>query len=211
MMGEILAANRYLSDEKVGHVVLMGSGEPLDNYDEVVRFLRLLRDDGEISLRNVSLSTCGIVPNIYRLADEHLPVTLCISLHAPTDDARQRLMPIANKWSIAEILKACRYYIAETGRRVIFEYALTEGQNAAEKDAADLAELLRGIQCHVNLIPLNPVRERHLIGVTESMVRRFQNTLERHRISVTRRRELGDDIDGACGQLRRKILEKDDV
>ena len=211
MMGEILAANRYLSDEKVGHVVLMGSGEPLDNYDEVVRFLRLLRDDGEISLRNVSLSTCGIVPNIYRLADEHLPVTLCISLHAPTDDARQKLMPIANKWSIAEILKACRYYIAETGRRVIFEYALTEGQNAAEKDAADLAELLRGIQCHVNLIPLNPVRERHLIGVTESTVRRFQNTLERHRISVTRRRELGDDIDGACGQLRRKILEKDDV
>ena len=212
MLGEILAANRFLSEkgeeERVSHVVLMGSGEPLDNYDEVIRFLRLLREEEgvRISLRNVSLSTCGIVPRMEDLAKENLPVTLCVSLHAPNDAIRRQLMPIANTWGIREILAACRDYIRATGRRVIFEYALTEGINAGKKEAAELAELLRGMQCHVNLIPLNEVKERSLKGVSEETVREFMNVLEERHISVTRRREMGDDIDGACGQLRRKVI-----
>ena len=212
MLGEILAANRYLAENgengKVSHVVLMGSGEPLDNYDQVIRFLRLLREEEgiRISLRNVSLSTCGIVPRMYDLAKEKLPVTLCVSLHAPNDMIRRQTMPVANTWTIREILEACRNYIRETGRRVIFEYALADGVNAGRKEAEELAELLRGMQCHVNLIPLNEVRERHLKGVSEETVREFMRILENRHISVTRRREMGDDIEGACGQLRRKVI-----
>ena len=212
MLGEILAANRYLTENgengKVSHVVLMGSGEPLDNYDQVIRFLRLLREEEgiRISLRNVSLSTCGIVPRMYDLAKEKLPVTLCVSLHAPNDVIRRQTMPVANTWTIREILEACRNYIRETGRRVIFEYALADGVNAGRKEAEELAELLRGMQCHVNLIPLNEVRERHLKGVSEETVREFMRILENRHISVTRRREMGDDIEGACGQLRRKVI-----
>ena len=210
MLGEILCANSYLSPEgiKVSHVVLMGSGEPLDNYENVIRFLRLLREeDGiRISLRNVSLSTCGIVPKMYQLAEENLPVTLCVSLHAPNDDIRKITMPIANTWSISEILKACRNYIRKTGRRVIFEYALSDGVNAGAAQAEELADLLRGMQCHVNLIPLNIVEERNLSGVSEAQVQRFLEVLQGRNISATRRREMGDDIDGACGQLRRKTI-----
>ena len=210
MLGEILCANRYLAPEgeKVSHVVLMGSGEPLDNYDQVIRFLRLLREEDGIrlSLRNVSLSTCGIVPKIYALADDNLPVTLCVSLHAPNDEIRRETMPVAWSWSIEEILKACRYYIQKTGRRVIFEYALSDGINAGEKQAEELAQRLRGIQCHVNLIPLNTVEERDMMSVTEENVRRFLKVLQEKNISATRRREMGDDIDGACGQLRRKTI-----
>lgn len=212
MLGEILAANRFLdaegNGERVSHVVLMGSGEPLDNYDQVIRFLRLLREeDGiQLSLRNVSLSSCGIVPRIYDLAAEKLPVTLCISLHAPNDELRRKTMPVANTWSIQEILEACRHYIRETGRRVIFEYALVDGLNAGEAQASELADLLRGMQCHVNLIPLNEVKERHLKGVSEDTVSAFLKVLENRHISATRRRELGDDIEGACGQLRRKTI-----
>ncbi len=210
MLGEILCANRYLSreGEKVSHVVLMGSGEPLDNYDNVICFLRLLREEDGIrlSLRNVSLSTCGIVPRMYDLAEENLPVTLCVSLHAPNDDIRRQTMPIANTWSVSEILKACRNYIQKTGRRVIFEYALSEGVNAGEAQAEELADLIRGMQCHVNLIPLNVVQERELKGVSEDHVQRFLKILQDRNISATRRREMGDDIDGACGQLRRKTI-----
>jgi len=210
MLGEILCANRYLlpEEKKVSHIVLMGSGEPLDNYDHVIRFLRLLREEDGIrlSLRNVSLSTCGIVPKMYALSDENLPVTLCVSLHAPNDEIRRKMMPVANKWSIEEILKACRNYIHKTGRRVIFEYALSEGVNAGEDHAKELADRLRGMQCHVNLIPLNVVEERHMRGVNEENVRRFLQILQERNISVTRRREMGDDIEGACGQLRRKTI-----
>ena len=186
----------------------MGSGEPLDNYDHVIHFLKLLREeDGiRISLRNVSLSTCGIVPRMYDLAKENLPVTLCVSLHAPNDEIRRITMPIANTYSVREILEACRNYIRETGRRVIFEYALSEGVNAGRKEAAELAELLRGMQCHVNLIPLNAVKERSLKGVSEETVREFMQVLEEKHISVTRRREMGDDIEGACGQLRAAVI-----
>ncbi len=218
MLGEIFCANRYLAEqagqrtapEKVSHVVLMGSGEPLDNYDQVMKFLRLLKEEEgvHLSLRNVSLSTCGLVPEMYRLAEEDLPVTLCVSLHAPNDEIRRRTMPIANRYSIAEILEACRNYIAKTGRRVIFEYALAENVNSGEEHARELAERLRGMQCHVNLIPLNEVRERQLRGVREETVRRFLKVLEEQHISATRRREMGDDIEGACGQLRRTTLMK---
>ena len=211
MLGEVLCANRYLSPEetKVSHVVLMGSGEPLDNYDEVIRFLRLLREEEgvRLSLRNVSLSTCGIVPKMYELAEENLPVTLCVSLHAPNDEIRKQTMPVAYTYSIREILEACRNYIRKTGRRVVFEYALSEGLNTEDRHAEELAALLRGMQCHVNLIPLNTVEERELQGVKEDRVQRFLKILQEHNISATRRREMGDDIEGACGQLRRKTIK----
>ena len=213
MLGEILQANRFLAPEgkKISHVVLMGSGEPLDNYDQVIRFLKLLREEEglRLSLRNVSLSTCGLVPQMYRLAEEGLPVTLCVSLHAPNDGIRKQLMPVAQSYTIQEILAACRNYVEKTGRRVIFEYALVDGLNAGEEQAEELAERLRGLQCHVNLIPLNEVRERNLRGVSEKTVARFLHALQDRHVSVTRRREMGDDIEGACGQLRRKTLTAD--
>ena len=210
MLGEVLCANRFLGERgRVHNIVLMGSGEPLDNYDNVMKFLRLLREpEGvQISLRNVSLSTCGIVPKMYQLAQEDLPVTLCVSLHAPNDDIRRQTMPIAKAYPMEDVLEACRNYIAKTGRRVIFEYALVGGVNCEERHAEELASRLRGMQCHVNLIPLNVVEERDLKGVTEATVRRFLQTLERLHISATRRREMGDDIEGACGQLRRKTMQ----
>lgn len=160
MLGEILCANHYLDGkDRVHNVVLMGSGEPLDNYDNVMHFLRLLREeDGvQIGLRNVSLSTCGLVPQMYRLAEEDLPVTLSVSLHAPNDEIRRRTMPIAKVYPMEDVLAACRNYVDKTGRRVIFEYALVGGVNCADEHARELATRLRGLQCHVNLIPLNVV------------------------------------------------------
>ncbi len=220
MLGEVLAANRYLRERekgaetppRVSHVVLMGSGEPLDNYEQVMKFLRLLREpEGiQLSLRNVSLSTCGLVPEMRRLAEEDLPVTLCVSLHAPNDEIRRKTMPIANRYAMDEVLEACRNYIRRTGRRVIFEYALSEGVNSSEENARELAARLRGMQCHVNLIPLNEVRERDMKGVNGETVRRFLKTLEAEHISATRRREMGDDIEGACGQLRRKTIQAEE-
>ena len=209
MLGEILCANRFLAGrDRVHNVVLMGSGEPLDNYDNVMRFFRLLREeDGvNIGLLNESLSTCGLVPRMYDLAEEGLPVTLSVSLHAPNDEIRQKTMPIAKVYPMDDVLAACRNYVEKTGRRVIFEYALVGGVNCEEQHAVELASRLRGMQCHVNLIPLNAVEERHLKGVSEQTVTRFLNTLERLHISATRRREMGDDIEGACGQLRRKTM-----
>lgn len=210
MLGQIVCANGVLAPQgqKVGNIVLMGSGEPLDNYDNVCRFLRLLREeDGvNIGLRNVSLSTCGLVPKMYQFAEENLPVTLSVSLHAPNDEIRRQTMPVANAYPMDELLAACRNYIDKTGRRVIFEYALVGGVNCEEKQAIELASRLRGMQCHVNLIPLNAVEERHLKGVNEQTVQRFLHKLEELHISATRRREMGDDIEGACGQLRRKTL-----
>ncbi|MCR4620650.1 MAG: 23S rRNA (adenine(2503)-C(2))-methyltransferase RlmN [Clostridiales bacterium] len=209
MLGQVIAANDRLSvqnsEQRVHNIVLMGSGEPLDNYDEVVRFLRLVnqREGLNISVRNISLSTCGIVPKIYTLADEGLPVTLCISLHAPNDAVRKQIMPVANAYSIPDIIKACRNYIRKMGRRVVFEYALIDGVNCSPSDAVELASLLRGMQCHVNVIPLNSVKERSLNTPSETITNRFIDVLKKEHISVTRRREMGDDIQGACGQLRR--------
>lgn len=208
MLGQIIAANR--EEARIHNVVLMGSGEPLDNYDATVRFLRMLREKGGlgISLRGVSLSTCGIVPRIRQLAEEGLPVTLSISLHAPDDDTRRALMPVAASNPMDKLLDACRYYLEKTGRRIIFEYALISGVNCETRHARMLAARLRGMQCHVNLIPLNPVPELGLPGATRAEALAFQQTLEQHHISVTTRREMGRDISGACGQLRRRYAKQ---
>ena len=215
MLGQVLAANKRLSEQnpedRVHNIVLMGSGEPLDNYEEVIRFLRLVnqKEGLNISERNISLSTCGIVPKMYALAEEGLPVTLCVSLHAPNDDIRRQIMPIAKAYSINEIIKACRHYIRKTGRRVIFEYALVDNVNCSTDNAVELASLLRGMQCHVNVIPLNSVKERNLNTPAEATTNRFIEALKNEHISVTRRREMGDDIQGACGQLRRSHIEEE--
>ena len=215
MLGQIVCANGVLAPQgqKVGNIVLMGSGEPLDNYDNVVKFLRILRIEGGlcIGMRSVSLSTCGLVENMRRFAEEDLPVTLSLSLHAPNDEVRRKLMPVARKYSMDDVLSACRNYIEKTGRRVIFEYALVHGVNADPAQAVELAGRLRGMQCHVNLIPLNSVPERGLTGVTEREVDAFKHTLEQKGISVTRRREMGDDIEGACGQLRRRYIQDNNL
>lgn len=193
----------------VTNVVLMGSGEPLDNYENVIKFLRIISAEQglNISPRNISLSTCGIVPKIYSLADENLPVNLTISLHQTTDEGRARTMPVAKKYSIAEILKACEYYFEKTGRRYIFEYSLIDGENCGERDAEALIKLLRGRPCHVNLIRLNEVKERQLKTITEKQAYTFLGMLEKGGLSATLRRRTGADIGGACGQLRAGYIE----
>ncbi|MBQ6951057.1 MAG: 23S rRNA (adenine(2503)-C(2))-methyltransferase RlmN [Clostridia bacterium] len=210
ILGQVMCANSTLDGERVHNIVLMGSGEPFDNYENVIRFLKLVsHPDGlNISLRHISLSTCGLIDNIRRFADENLPVTLSLSLHAPNDEIRKKIMPIARRYNIHETIAACKYYLEKTGRRIVFEYALIDGVNADEKQAHELADLLRGMQCHVNLIPLNTVKERNLNGVSNKQVQAFLEVLEKRHISATRRREMGDDIEGACGQLRKKVLEE---
>lgn len=188
----------------VTNVVLMGSGEPLDNYDNVIKFLRDLAAEGGINIspRNVSLSTCGLVPQMYKLAEEGLPVNLTVSLHNVTDDERARTMPIAKRYKIGEILSACTNYFKKTGRRYTFEYSLIEGENADEAHAKALIELLKGRPCHVNLIRLNEVKERKLMAASERGAQTFLKTLTDGGISATLRRRMGADIGGACGQLR---------
>lgn len=210
ILGQVMCANSTLNGEKVHNIVLMGSGEPFDNYDQVIRFLKLVsHPEGlNISLRHISLSTCGLIDKIRQFADENLPVTLSLSLHAPNDEIRKKIMPIARRYSIRDTIDACKYFLEKTGRRIVFEYALIDGINADEKQAHELADLIRGMQCHVNLIPLNTVKERNLNGVSGKQVQAFLDTLEKRHISATRRREMGDDIEGACGQLRKKVLEE---
>lgn len=212
ILGQVAAANRHIQKEdpsrRVHNIVLMGSGEPLDNYDNVVKFLKLVNDPAglNISLRNVSLSTCGLVPRMYDFAEEGLPVTLSLSLHAPNDEIRKKLMPVANAYPYEQVIAACKNYVEKTGRRVIFEYALVKDVNSDTKCADELAKRLRGLQCHVNLIPLNDVKERNLSAPTRQTVEAFQRRLALKNISATVRREMGADIEGACGQLRRKVL-----
>ncbi len=199
-----------MEGERVSHVVIMGSGEPLDNYDNVVRFLRLMGDGkGEnLSLRNITVSTCGIVPNIYRLADEGLPVTLALSLHASGQKEREELMPVARRYELGDVLEAMRYYFSRTGRRITFEYSCVRGVNTSPGDAEKLKLLLKGMNCHVNLIPVNPVRERSFRQPERREIEAFKDILEKNGINVTIRREMGRDISGACGQLRRSFLEE---
>ena len=194
----------------VTNIVLMGSGEPLDNYDNVVMFLkRVTSEKGpNISARNISLSTCGIVPKIYRLIDDAPHITLSVSLHAHSNEVRSELMPINKAYPIEQVLEAAKAYSERTGRRVVFEYALIGGKNDSEADAKALAARLKGMLCHVNLIPLNPVKERGLDGVTRTYAHRFREWLESMHISATVRREMGADIEGACGQLRRRVLNE---
>ncbi len=216
ILGQVVTANRHIqaSDpgRRVHNIVLMGSGEPLDNYDNVVKFLRLVNDPKglNISLRNISLSTCGLVRRMYDFAKEGLPVTLSLSLHAPNDEIRRQIMPVANAYGYEEVLTACKYYIEQTGRRVIFEYALIKNLNSDVRHAEELARRLRGMRCHVNLIPLNDVKERKLEAPDRRTVDAFLKRLELKHISATVRREMGADIEGACGQLRRKVLDGQD-
>ncbi len=211
ILGQVIAVNRDNMDGKdraITNIVLMGSGEPLDNYDNVTSFLRLVSsDDGlNISRRNISLSTCGLVDNIKRLADENLGVTMTISLHAPNDELRKTIMPIAKRYSIQEIMQAVRYYFDKTGRRIIFEYSMIDGKNDSVQCADELAKLVKGLSCHINLIKLNYVKERGLSGTKIDRVKAFIKRLEEHNVSCSLRRTMGSDIDGACGQLRRKFI-----
>ncbi len=195
----------------VTNIVLMGSGEPLDNYDEVLRFLKnVTAEEGMgVSARNISLSTCGVVPKMYQLANENIPLNLTVSLHATDDESRARTMPIARAYKIEEILKACQYYFERTGRRYYFEYTLIEGENGDEEHARALVKLLKGKPCHVNLIRLNEVKERTLKSTADKDAYRFLGWLEKGGLSATLRRQIGADIGGACGQLRASYLEKD--
>jgi len=195
---------------KVAGVVLMGIGEPLDNFDNVVKFLSLVshKDGNNLSLRHVTVSTCGIVPKIYELAEMKLQLTLAISLHSADNDRRSEIMPVNRTYNINELIDACRFYIEKTGRRITFEYAVIDGVNASEKDADKLAALLRGINCHVNLIPVNKVKERNYHTAGQG-VADFAKRLGRRGINATVRRTLGSDIEAACGQLRRDAAEYD--
>ncbi|MBP9996166.1 MAG: 23S rRNA (adenine(2503)-C(2))-methyltransferase RlmN [Lachnospiraceae bacterium] len=197
--------------ERVSNVVVMGTGEPMDNYDNFVRFYKLLTSENglNISGRNVTVSTCGLVPMMRKLADEKLSLTLALSLHAVSDEKRRTLMPIANTYSIDELMDACQYYFEKTGRRITFEYSLVAGVNDSIEDAKQLSALAGRVGAHVNLIPVNPIKERDYERGSAKAIAAFKNKLEKNAINVTIRREMGQDIDGACGQLRRRqMLEK---
>ena len=209
MLEQIYKIGR-LTGERVSNIVVMGTGEPFDNYDEIVRFIRLVTDENgaNISIRNITVSTCGLVPEMYRFAEEKLPVTLAVSLHASNDETRRSLMPIANRYTIKEVVDAAKNYYGKTGRRVTFEYALVRGGNDSKEDAENLCRILKGFPCHVNLIPVNPVTERSFRPTQREETVNFQNKLEKNRINVTIRREMGSDINGACGQLRKSYIAK---
>ena len=222
ILSQILVVNALHKADAVGqgaekravtNIVLMGSGEPLDNYDETIKFLQSVTAETglHISARNISLSTCGILPKMYKLAEEKIPVNLTVSLHAVTDEERARTMPVAKAYKIADILKACDYYFEKTGRRYYFEYTLIAGENADERHVEGLINLLKGKPCHINLIRLNEVKERDLKSLDEKTAYRFLGRLEKGGLSATLRRQIGVDIGGACGQLRASYLEKNDV
>ena len=205
MIGQIEAAQKD-TGVRVSSIVLMGMGEPLDNYEQVVRFLRMLGEEGgvHIGMRHISLSTCGVVPGIYRLMEEQIPLTLSISLHAPNDEIRSQSMPVNRRWPMDDLLRACRDYIAATGRRISFEYAMIDGVNDFDAHAAELADRLRGMLCHVNLIPVNAVKGTTQKRSSRERIRSFMDVLEKKGINVTVRRTLGADINASCGQLRRQ-------
>ena len=207
MLSEVYAIEND-TGERVSHIVIMGSGEPLDNYDEVVRFLRMVSDgDGiNISQRNITLSTCGIVPRIYELSKLRLQITLALSLHASTQEKRMNTMPIAKAYELSEVLKACRHYIRETGRRLTLEYALAKGVNDSMEDADLLSSIAKDLGAHINLIPVNPVEECGFSEPSRENLIRFRERLEKAGANVTVRREMGRDIDSACGQLRRRYM-----
>ncbi len=210
MLGQIYKIQK-LSGERVHNVVVMGTGEPLDNYENLVQFVKLLTDENglNISQRNLTVSTCGIVPKIRELAQEKFQMTLALSLHATTQEKRLKLMPIANKYDLKEVLDACHYYYEQTGRRITFEYSLVGGVNDTKEDAAELVKLIGKFPCHVNLIPVNPIKERDFVQPDRQECIAFKNKLEKCGINVTIRREMGRDIDGACGQLRKSYLDQE--
>ena len=198
-----------ITGERVSNIVIMGTGEPLDNYDNFVKFIHMISDEHglNISQRNITASTCGIVPNIRRLAEENLQITLALSLHGSNQEKRRSLMPVANKYELSEVLLACDYYFEKTGRRITFEYSLVHGINDTPEDAGELTGILKHRNCHLNLIPVNPIKERKYEKPDKKSAENFKNKLEKNGINVTIRREMGSDIDGACGQLRRKTMQ----
>lgn len=211
MLEQIYAIERH-TGERISNVVVMGSGEPFDNYDNLLKFIELLTDENGMNLsqRNLTVSTCGIVPKIRELAEWNLALTLAVSLHASSDEKRKELMPIANAYSISEIIDACRFYFEKTGRRLTFEYSLVSGVNDTTEDASELAHLLCRLNCHVNLIPVNPIKERNYQQSGTQAVQEFKKKLEKMGLNVTVRREMGRDINGACGQLRKSYIESYD-
>ena len=208
ILSEILVVQNYIK-ERISNVVLMGSGEPLDNYENVVKFLEVVSADYGLNIgqRHITLSTCGIVPKIYELADKDFSVTLAISLHAFSDEKRKEIMPIANKYTISEILDACKYYIDKTNRRITFEYALVKDVNDTKEEAKALAKLLKGMLCHVNLIPVNEIKENSFKRSSKKTIEDFSEILKNNGIEVTTRREMGSDINAACGQPRRSYIK----
>lgn len=194
--------------ERVSNIVLMGTGEPLDNYDNVIQFFKIINDENglNIGLRHITLSTCGVVPKIYDLAKLKLQINLAISLHTPYQDKRMEIMPISRKYDINELMESCRYYLAETGRRITFEYSLIKNVNDSKRDAHALSKLLKGMLCHVNLIPVNSVEENSFTKPDKKTIEEFMEILKRDGIETTVRREMGSDINGACGQLRQQNL-----
>ncbi len=207
MMDQIYQIGRDIG-ERISNVVVMGTGEPLDNYDNLLKFIELLTDENglNISQRNLTVSTCGLVPKMRELADRKLSITLALSLHASNQQKRLELMPVAKSYDIHEVIDACKYYFEQTGRRVTFEYSLVGGVNDTEQDAKELSRLVEGMNCHINLIPVNPIKERDYVQSNAQVIAAFKNKLERNGINVTIRREMGRDIDGACGQLRKKYI-----
>ena len=196
--------------ERISNVVVMGSGEPLDNYDNLVKFITMLTDANglNISQRNLTVSTCGLVPQIRELATHQFQMTLALSLHASSQEKRRELMPVANKYDLKDVLEACDDYFEKTGRRITFEYSLVGGVNDTDEDVEQLVRLLHGKNCHINLIPVNPIKERDFVQSSRPVVEEFQKKLQTHGITATVRREMGRDIDGACGQLRRRYMEE---
>lgn len=207
MLGQIFTVQND-TDERISNVVLMGSGEPLDNFDQVMKFLELVNHPKglNISMRSITLSTCGLVPKIKELMEKKLQITLAISLHATDDETRSDLMPVNKSYALNELLSVCKEYTNFTGRRITFEYALIADKNDSEEEAHKLGKLLKGMQCHVNLIPINPVEEKAYTATSQENARHFQNVLKKYHIEATIRRELGSDIDAACGQLRNKHI-----
>lgn len=205
ILAQIYAAQRD-NDIKISHVVLMGMGEPLDNFDNVMRFLELVTDERgqNLSMRHISLSTCGVVPKIYELMEKNLQLTLSVSLHAPNDTIRSAMMPVNKKWNVDTLLEACRRYADKTHRRISFEYAMVSGTNDSDECAAELAKKLRGILCHINLIPVNEVKETGCVRSSKERIEAFSAILQKKGFAVTVRRKLGSDINASCGQLRRQ-------
>ncbi|MCI6692740.1 MAG: 23S rRNA (adenine(2503)-C(2))-methyltransferase RlmN [Clostridium sp.] len=208
ILSEVIVAQKVLG-ERISNIVLMGSGEPLDNYENVTKFLDLVNAEYGLNIgqRHITLSTCGLVPKIYDLANKGYSITLAISLHAFNDEKRREIMPIAKKYSIKEILEACDYYFEKTGRRISFEYSLVSGINDGKEDALSLSKLLKGRQCHINLIPVNEIKENTLKRPSKKTIEEFEKIVSNHGLDVTVRKEMGNDINAACGQLRRNFLK----
>lgn len=200
------------SEQKISNIVIMGSGEPFDNYENLIKFISIINSPLGLNIgqRHITVSTSGLVDKIYDFADEALQVTLAVSLHAPNDEIRKTIMPIAKKYNLDKLIEACKYYTNQTNRRITFEYALIDGVNDSIQNANELGKLIRHMLCHVNLIPINEIKENQLKRSSQTRVNEFSKTLNSYGIENTIRRKLGTDIDAACGQLRRKYLNKNE-